>query len=271
MTDQHCGRRLRLNRLSRFADGRFLFVPLDHSVSDGPLREGAAFAQLVDDIVRGGADAVVVHKGRVRLLPPDLLTGCALVVQLSASTRHAADRDDKVLVGDVEEAVRLGADAVAVHINIGSDTEQRQLADLGAVARECDRLGTPLLAMVYPRGPRVTDPHDPDLLAHVVNIAADLGADLVKTTWAEPWERLADVVAASPLPVLVAGGPANHADVTSFARAAMAAGCAGLAIGRRVFGAPEPRAVVTQLVEVVHGLPIHSFDSSTHRVLEVSS
>ncbi len=164
------------------------------------------FVQLVADIADGGADGIVVHKGRARMIPPSLLTQCALVVHLSASTAHAPDANAKVLVGDVEEVVRLGGDAVSVHVNIGSNTEAAQLADLGAVATACDRWGMPLIAMVYPRGPRVSDPTEPELLAHVVNIAADLGVDIVKTVLASPVERMAEVVASSPLPIIVAGG-----------------------------------------------------------------
>lgn len=246
------GKDLRLARLSGPADGRFLFVPLDHPVSDGPISTGLGFNHLVRTLVAGGADAVIVHKGRARLIDPQLLRHCGLIVHLSASTGHAPDPNAKVLVGSVEEAVQLGADAVSVHVNIGSPTEAAQLADLGQVSAACTRWGLPLLAMVYPRGPEVDNPHDPALLAHVVNIAADLGADLVKTTWAAPLQRMAEVVESSPIPVLVAGGTAGPEDLTEFARTAMSAGCAGVCVGRRVFRSPAPNEAVTTLAEIVH-------------------
>ncbi|WP_078910251.1 2-amino-3,7-dideoxy-D-threo-hept-6-ulosonate synthase [Streptomyces sp. NRRL S-87] len=250
------GKAVRLARLSRRGDGRYLFIPLDHSVSDGPIVPAAGFPDLVADIAAGGADAVVVHKGRARLIPPALLARTGLVVHLSASTNHAPDVDAKVLVGDVEECVRLGADAVSVHVNIGSDTEAEQLGDLGAVAAACERWGMPLIAMIYPRGPRVDDPTRPDLLAHVASIAADLGVDIVKTVLAAPAERMAEVVASSPLPIIVAGGGGSEQSLTSFASSAMANGCAGLAVGRRVFTSPSPREAVRQLSAVVHA-PAH--------------
>ncbi|MFD8705582.1 2-amino-3,7-dideoxy-D-threo-hept-6-ulosonate synthase [Kitasatospora sp. NPDC059648] len=246
------GKSMRLARLSGHGDGRFLLVPLDHSVSDGPIATASGFEKLVHDIVAGGADGVVVHRGRARALDPELLSGCSLLVHLSASTAHGPDVDAKVLVGGVEDAIRLGADAVSVHVNIGADTESDQLADLGAVATACDRWGMPLLAMIYPRGPRVTDPHDPVLLSHVVNIAADLGVDIVKTVFAAPAERMAEVVENSPLPIIVAGGT-GATSLADFARAALSAGCRGLAVGRRVFGSPDPRATVQELAEIIHG------------------
>lgn len=247
------GKPLRLRRLSLAGDDRHLFVPLDHSVSDGPVVPAGQWDNLLRALVAGGADGIIVHKGRARALAPDILGSCALVVHLSASTACSADVDAKVLVGDVEEALRLGADAVSVHVNIGSDTEGRQLADLGAVARSCDAWGMPLIAMIYPRGPRIENPRDPALLAHLVNVAADLGADMVKTSVALPLDRMAEVVAHSPIPVLAAGGPPDGSDLIEYGTAVMAAGCQGLAVGRRIFSAPSPASLVSRLAAVVHG------------------
>ncbi|MCC9706333.1 class I fructose-bisphosphate aldolase family protein [Streptomyces sp. MNU76] len=247
------GKPLRWRRLSLAGDDRHLLIPLDHSVSDGPVAPPGQWEELLKALVAGGADGIVVHKGRARTLDPALLRNCALVVHLSASTTCSADVDAKVLVGDVEEAVALGADAVSVHVNIGSDTEGRQLADLGAVARSCDTWGMPLIAMVYPRGPRIENPHDPALLAHIVNVAADLGADMVKTSVALPLDRMAEVVAHSPIPVLAAGGPPDGSDLIEYGTAVMAAGCRGLAVGRRVFSSASPASLVSRLAAVVHG------------------
>jgi 2-amino-4,5-dihydroxy-6-oxo-7-(phosphonooxy)heptanoate synthase len=250
------GKAVRLARLSRCHDERYLFVPLDHSVSDGPIVSAEGFNRLVSEVFAGGADAVVVHKGRARMIDPALTVGRGLVVHLSASTPHAPDANAKVLVGNAEEAVRLGADAVSVHVNIGSASEAAQLADLGAVAAACADWGMPLLAMVYPRGPHIVDPSDPVLLAHVVNIAADLGVDIVKTVLASPVERMTEVVASSPIPIVVAGGAPAGASLADFAASALAVGCRGLAVGRRVFASPNPRLATRELASVIHGTGI---------------
>jgi 2-amino-4,5-dihydroxy-6-oxo-7-(phosphonooxy)heptanoate synthase len=247
------GKALRLSRLSRSGDGRFLFVPMDHSVSDGPIVPSARFGGLVRDVAAGGADAIIVHKGRARALDPAVLRTTALIVHLSGSTAFAPDTNAKVLVGTVEEAVRLGADAVSVHLNLGAPTESGQLADIGRVAAEADRWGMPLIVMAYARGPRVPEQLDAALVAHVVNVAADLGADVVKTAVPWPSGGIAEVVANSPVPVIVAGGADDGSDVLGFGRAMMAAGCGGLAVGRRVFRSAAPRRLVRELTLVVHG------------------
>ena len=148
-------RGLRLRRLFRRGDGRLLVVPLDHSVTDGPLRRD--LNSLLGELAGTGVDAVVLHKGSLRHVDHRWFGDMSLIVHLSVSTRHAPDPDAKYLVAHVEEALRLGADAVSVHVNLGSPQEARQIADLAAVAGECERWNVPLLAMVYARGPQITD------------------------------------------------------------------------------------------------------------------
>src|SRR5260221_504401 len=110
------------------------------------------------------------------------------------------------LVTTVEEALRLHADAVSVHVNLGSNSEARQISALARAAEACDAWRMPLLAMVYLRGPRIEHSDDPALLAHAAILASDLGADLVKIPFARSSAEMADVVASCPIPVLAAGG-----------------------------------------------------------------
>jgi len=126
-------RGLRLRRLFRHGDGRLLFVPLDHSVTDGPLRRGD-LNSLLGELSGTGVDAVVLHKGSLRHVNTEWFGDMSLIVHLSVSTRLAPEPDAKYLVAHVEEALRLGADAVSVHVNLGSSQEARQIADMAAVA-----------------------------------------------------------------------------------------------------------------------------------------
>jgi fructose-bisphosphate aldolase/2-amino-3,7-dideoxy-D-threo-hept-6-ulosonate synthase len=70
-----------------------------------------------------------------------------------------------------------------VHINIGSETEAKQLKKLGAVAEYYDEWGMPLIAMMYPRGKDIKNSNDPELVAHVARVGAELGADIIKTNF----------------------------------------------------------------------------------------
>ncbi|MGV9310709.1 2-amino-3,7-dideoxy-D-threo-hept-6-ulosonate synthase [Streptomyces sp. NPDC003691] len=249
-------RSLRLRRLFRRGDRRLFVVPLDHSVTDGPLRP-ADLNSLVGELSGTGVDAMVLHKGSLRHIDHDRFAEMSLILHLNASTRHAPDPDAKYLVSHVEEALRLGADAVSVHVNLGSRQEARQIADLAGVADECDRWNVPLLAMVYARGPRVGDARAPELVAHAASLAADLGADIVKTDYVGTPEQMADVVRACPIPVIVAGG-AHRAEtdaVLAQVADALRGGAAGVAMGRNVFQADEPGWMAGAVARLVHASP----------------
>jgi 2-amino-4,5-dihydroxy-6-oxo-7-(phosphooxy)heptanoate synthase len=247
-------RQIRLRRLFRHDGDRLLLVPLDHPISDGPVTGGRRVDGLLGQLAAGGADAVVLHKGCLRHVDPAPFQWMSLVVHLSASTAHAPDPDAKYLVTSVKEALRLGADAVSVHVNLGSRDEARQIADLGRVAEACDRWNLPLLAMMYPRGPKILDPQAPDLVAHGATIAAELGADLVKIPWVGSVAAMAHLVSVCPVPLLVAGGPKQDSPncLLGYVEEVLSSGVAGLAIGRNIFQSPNPMATARMIADRVH-------------------
>ncbi|MFN2496475.1 MAG: 2-amino-3,7-dideoxy-D-threo-hept-6-ulosonate synthase [Pseudonocardiaceae bacterium] len=250
-------RRLRLRRLYRHGSRRMLVVPLDHSITMGPITGGATLNRLVGQLAGNGVDAMVLHKGSLRHVDPHWFAHTSLIVHLSASTVHASDPNAKYLVANVEEALRLGADAVSVHVNLGSLDEGRQIADLAAVSEACEHWNMPLLAMVYPRGPQIHDPHDPGLVAHDVTLAADLGADIVKTVGVGSATVMADIVRTCPIPIILAGGPAlsTAAELRSHVAEALRGGAAGVAMGRNIFQAADPGATARMVAELVHREP----------------
>ncbi|MGK5685115.1 2-amino-3,7-dideoxy-D-threo-hept-6-ulosonate synthase [Actinoplanes sp. URMC 104] len=246
------GRRLRLRRLSRHPGG-LLVVPLDHAVGAGPLAHRGTLDGLLGRLAGAGVDAVVLHKGAVRRVRPERFRDMSLILHLNAGTGLAADPDDKYPVATVAEALRLGAEAVSVHVNVGSRTEDRQIAHLAATAGLCDRWGVPLLAMMYVRGPAIADGRDPALVAHALLVAAELGADLVKTALPDDPGAVARITAACPVPVLAAGGPAGDGEAAvAHLGSALRAGAAGIAAGRVVFTADDPGAVAGRLAALAH-------------------
>jgi 2-amino-4,5-dihydroxy-6-oxo-7-(phosphonooxy)heptanoate synthase len=248
-------RQLRLNRLSRRDRQRLFIVPLDHAVTDGPIYTGSSLDTLVRQLAANGVDGIVLHKGSLRRIDPRWFTETALIVHLSASTAHAPDPDNKYLVAGVEEALQMGADAVSVHVNLGSREEPGQVADLARVSDACERWNVPLLAMMYPRGPRVTNPRDPQLLAHAGTLAAELGADVVKLPFAESAAAMRDVVQSCPIPVVTAGGARlPSADLAvHYVEDVLSSGAAGVAMGRNIFQADDPAAITRKIADLVHG------------------
>ncbi|MCC7569339.1 MAG: 2-amino-3,7-dideoxy-D-threo-hept-6-ulosonate synthase [Candidatus Methanofastidiosa archaeon] len=244
------GKDVRLNRITQ--RGKAVIIPMDHGTTVGPIAGLRDMNAIVSEVDRGGATAVVLHKGIMRHLA--VPTACGMIMHLSASTMVAADPDRKVLVGTVSEAVRLGADAVSVHVNVGgTQGEPEMLAALGTVAGQCEELQMPLLAMMYPRGPKIPSALHAESVALAARVGAELGADLVKTVYTGDIETFEAVVDSCPVPIVIAGGPKCTSDMEllQMVEDAMAAGSAGVSLGRNAFQHERPRDMVRALRAII--------------------
>jgi fructose-bisphosphate aldolase/2-amino-3,7-dideoxy-D-threo-hept-6-ulosonate synthase len=249
------GKKIRLERIMDRDSGNTVIVPLDHGVSVGPIEGLENLAKTVDDVAKGGADAVLMHKGMIQWGHRGYGADIGLIIHLSAGTNLGPDPNDKVLVGKVVEAVQLGADAVSIHVNVGAEDESRMLADFGKVARECREYGMPLLAMMYPRGKDIKDSHDVKYVKHVARIGAELGADIIKTVYTGDKKTFKEVVEGCPAPIVIAGGPKIDSDAALFKMIedAIDCGAKGVSIGRNVFQAKDRVEITRKICKIVHG------------------
>jgi len=246
------GKEIRLRHIFRERD-RAVLVAMDHGVSAGPIEGLEDIRKSVANAAKGGASAVILHKGLVRFAAPYLGNGTGLILHLSASTTISTKRDRKVLVADVAEALAHGADAISVHTNMGGDDDV-MLADLGATSASCDRFGVPLLVMAYPRSANAMDPFHVDTVKHTVRAAAELGADIVQTNYTGSPDTFREVVRGCPVPVLVAGGPKMESDRATLevVKGAMDAGAAGVSIGRNIFQHKDPVGMCRAIARIVY-------------------
>ena len=127
------GKKIRLERIINRNTGRTVIAPMDHGVSSGPIPGIIDMDETVEEISQGGADAILMHKGIVKQGHRGYGKDIGLIVHLSASTSLAPDPNDKVTVTSVEKAIQLGADAVSIHVNLGSETESQMLQELGGI------------------------------------------------------------------------------------------------------------------------------------------
>lgn len=233
---------------------RMVIVPMDHGLSMGPIAGLEDMTEIINKIADGGANAVILHKGIVRAGHRGYGRDIGLILHLSGSTSLGPDPLGKVPVATVEEAIKLGADAISVHVNVGAPNEPEQLRSFGEVAEICAGWGMPLLAMMYPRGPKVKSEHDPAMVAHAARVGAELGADIIKTNYTGKIDSFKKVVKGCPVPVVIAGGPkmATDRDVLEMASEATKAGGAGVSIGRNVFQHRNPTGMVRALAKIVH-------------------
>ncbi|HLN89042.1 MAG TPA: 2-amino-3,7-dideoxy-D-threo-hept-6-ulosonate synthase [Candidatus Binatia bacterium] len=244
------GKTRRLRRIMQ-KDNRTVIVPMDHGVTVGPIQGLTNMQEITDKLVKGNADAILVHKGIAKCID----TGKAgLIVMLSGMSNLSPNINAKVQVCSVQEAIRIGADAVSVHVNVGAQEEDKMLQNLGKVSDECDVNGIPLLAMMYPRGPKIPNEHAGDVIAHAARIGAELGADIIKTNYTGNIDTFKEVIESCPVPVVIAGGPKCKSleEVLQTTSDSLKAGAAGLSIGRNVFQCDKPTQIVKALSAIVH-------------------
>jgi len=247
------GKAIRMERIINRNTGKTVIVPMDHGVTVGPIQGLIDLSKAVNQVAEGGANAVLGHVGLPRYGHRHYGPDIGLILHLSASTVLSSRPNKKVLVNTVENALRMGADGVSIHINVGDDDEAEMLEDFGRVAVECAYWGMPLLAMMYPRGQMIADERDVEVVKIAARIGAELGADFIKTNYTGDPESFAQVVEGCPAPILIAGGSKlTTAEIFQHIEGAMQAGAKGLSIGRNVFQHRNPTLFVRAACAIVH-------------------
>jgi len=248
------GKKIRMERIMDRDSGKTVIVPMDHGVTLGPMAGLTDMRKTINAVAAGGANAIVIHKGLVEAGHRRSGKDVGLIIHLSASTCMAPDPNCKVLVCGVEEAIKLGADAVSIHVNLGAEDEKSMLKDLGRVARETSEWGMPLLAMIYMRGPKVKNGYDVNVVKHAARVGAELGADIVKVPYTGSPESFREVVEGCFVPVVIAGGEKMETDrdILEMVKNSVQAGGAGVSIGRNAFQHRDPERIIRVINNLVH-------------------
>ena len=248
-------------RLKRVIDptGVSVICALDHGMTSPVFLDPLAdIAVRTAEAVAGGANVIMMSKGMIRLAEPAFEPTTSLALLLSASANPGEDRPEVVQIAAVEEALRLGADAVVLFTALGTDAEPDMIRMLAEVGRECAALGMPLIAeaefpTTYAAVEELTRQHGFEYLRRNVRLCAELGADVVKTNWPgdeDAFSRLVD--AAAGIPVVLAGGArVDDRELLWRMERAMAAGAIGCSVGRNIFMHAAPEAMTRALSRVI--------------------
>ncbi len=247
------GKKIRIERILNRNSGKTVIIPMDHGVTVGPVAGLIHMQETIRSVAEGGANAIVMHKGLVEMAVKNR-GAMGLIVHLSASTQTGIEPNSKTLVCSVEEAIKLGADAVSIHVNLGTEEEKSMLRDLGMVSRVATEWGMPLLAMMYSKGRKGEDKKDVKIVKHSARLGAELGADVVKVPYTGSPESFREVVEGCFVPVVIAGGGKvkTDRDVLEMVKGAMIAGGAGVSIGRNVFQHKASSKIVRAISGIVH-------------------
>jgi DhnA family fructose-bisphosphate aldolase class Ia len=246
------GKLRRFRRLVR-PDGRSLLVAVDHGAYMG----GGPPLESMSSIASGRPDAILATWELARSQAATF-ADCGLVLRVDGGTSELgepADGDVTGLLHRADDAIAIGADAVVILVFPGAPDEHRSLQRLARLCSECELLGLPVMAEAIPGGWARAVPWDIDNVARAARIAVELGADIVKTVCPGPPAEFKAVVDACPAPVVALGGPKMESEdeVVALAAGVVAAGAAGVAFGRNVWGSADPAALVHRLRAAIHG------------------
>ena len=250
------GKAVRLARLKNADSGRILTVALDHAPSYGLLEGLEDIDRVVEQVAGAEPDAIMLMKGPAERCFRPYAGRIALILKSSTLSPFHPEHD--VWVNSVEDAVRLGADAISMAVTIGSTHQPQILANLAALVREAERAGMPVIAHAYPNGGLVppAERFSLERVGYAARLAMELGVDIVKTFYTGSSETFAEVVArAAPALVVAAGGPRldTEAEVLRMAHGVVQARCAGITFGRNIWQSDRIFQMIRALKLIVHG------------------
>ncbi len=279
-TGASIGVRMRMKRVVDPA-GVSVICALDHGMTSPTFLEPLGdIASRTSEAVAGGANVIMMSKGMIRLAAPAFSPTTSLALLLSASAEPDGDRPHVVQIADVEEAVRVGADAVVLFTALGGDGEADMITTLAGVGRECATLGMPLIAeaefpTTYASVEELSQQYGFEYLRRNVRLCAELGADIVKTNWPGDGESFAKLIeAANGVPMVLAGGSrVPDQELLRRMELAVAAGAIGCSVGRNIFMHASPEAITRALSRVIRDrwTAEKAFDSLQQELSDVAA
>jgi 3-hydroxy-5-phosphonooxypentane-2,4-dione thiolase len=239
------GMKDRLSRIFNPKSGRTVMLAFDHGYIMGPT-SGLERMDLTITPLIEYADCLMCTRGALRsIVPPTSLKPVSL--RYSAGTTVLTDLNDECLL-DIEDAVRVNASALAIMVAIGSKYEAVTVRNLVRAADLGNKYGIPTLG-VTAVGKELT--RDARYLSLACRVCAENGAAFVKTYYCE--SGFEKVTASCPVPIVIAGGkklPEHEA--LDLAYKALQEGAVGVDMGRNIFQAKNPVAMLRAVRAVVH-------------------
>lgn len=248
------GKEVRLKHLIPGKDGKFFGLTVDHAIARGVIPGLDSVKDSLARMIAGRPNAVTMHKGIAENCFLPYAGSVALSIKLTTFGVYHPGED--VQVTEVEEAIAMGADAVSIGCIVGGDNQPQQLAMMGRIVREAHRFGMPVICHIYPRGNKIPagEEHDTANVIYAARTAAEIGADIIKTTYTGSRESFSKVVEAVPTRVAIAGDTNCHSarEFFQMTRDVIDSGAVGVTYGRFVFQYPHITPLVKTLSCIIH-------------------
>jgi fructose-bisphosphate aldolase / 2-amino-3,7-dideoxy-D-threo-hept-6-ulosonate synthase len=259
------GKEVRLQRIWKHR--RAVIVPYDHGGFSGPQPGIEDLVRLTERVSRTNADAVLVSGGMIPHIAP-AVGSLGIIARLDGGfTRFAKEVVDYQQMMSIQDAVTMGADAGIVFTLIGTPVEGPSLHRLGMNASAAQLLGLPLASevippsllnnhfgmQIFPRPAKNVNVNEE--IAQTIRIAAEAGADIIKTRYSGDPESFRRSVQSAHVRVIVAGGPLSSGSdeaVLELAADCVHAGADGIVFGRNVWQHPRMEKMLAALCAIVH-------------------
>lgn len=251
------GKKIRLNRLIQAETNTCLIVAIDHGMTSPIFLDGLYdTGSRVKEAIEGGANVLMLSRGTVKKYAGHFHRDTSLALMLTASAAGKPSGAIITPIGSIEEALRIGADAVVVYVALAGENEPDTITYLSKVGEACEELGMPLIAEAeYPNAyqslEKMTQVLGVDYLKRNARLCAELGADIVKVNWSGDQKSFGEIIHACDQPVVLAGGSLIP-DEELLWRMQMAreVGAVGCSVGRNVFQHANPQTITEAISRI---------------------
>lgn len=240
------GMKHRLSKLFNPKSGNTLMLAFDHGYIMGAT-SGLERLDVVMPPLAQHADVLMATRGALRsCISPE--TDKAVALRCSAGSSVLRDDITKeILAVDAEEAIRINASCMAVQCYVGSANECQTLENLNKAVNIGNKYGIPVLGVV---GVGKEMARTPQYFLTATRLVAEMGAHIIKTYYCDDFEK---IVAACPVPIVVAGGKKiSEKDALILTYNSISKGACGVDMGRNVFQAEDPVAMIQAVRMIVH-------------------
>ncbi len=238
----------RINKLIRPQTKRAVWLAVDHGYFLGPITKLEEPAKTIEPLM-SYTDALMLTRGVLRsCLKPEINTPIILRVS-GGNSIVGKDLSNEGITTSMKDALRLNVSAVALSIYVGSEHEHETLINLSKLVDEGQEYGIPVLAVTAVG--KELEKRDARYLSLCCRMAAELGANIVKTYYCDDFEK---VVKGCPVPLVIAGGPKleTELDALQLAYDAVSRGASGVDMGRNIWQSNYPLAMIRAIRAVVH-------------------
>lgn len=248
------GKEVRMNRLFRNSSGNILVIALDHAVGWGVLEGIDDIKRAMELVVEGEPDAITMLKGTAEKVFRPYAGVLPFILKCTTFAPYHPMYD--TLVSDVDEAIAMGADAIACGATVAHEGQSELLSSLAKITKDAAKAGLPTVTHIYPKGVGKNKQHEEEYVSYAARAAFELNVDIIKTFYTGDPVSYSKVIKCCPEPakVVVSGGPKSSSvrDVFQMTFDAMNVGAKGVTYGRNVWQAEDPVSMIKALKHIVH-------------------